>query len=153
VCVLGQGAAPVGATSISPGMREARWHLSGRPRGESSKSLTRSPGPGYYPGRVIFKSVRDGRPYPDHGLGFREWAQIPPHAVRLDQLITTKGELALDRLLADDSTFYGDLFPHVVEWQGEMYLEDGVHRALRAALQQRNVIHARVYVLPTADAG
>jgi len=108
---------------------------------------------GHYPGSVIFKSVRDGRPYPDHGLGLREWAQIPPHAVRLDQLITTKGELALDRLLADDSTFFGDLFPHVVEWQGEMYLEDGVHRALRAALQQRNVIHARVYVLPAADAG
>ena len=106
---------------------------------------------GDYPGGVIFKSVRDGRPYPDHGLSLREWAQIPPHAVRLDELITTKGELALDRLLADDSTFYGDLFPHVVQWQGEMYLEDGVHRALRAALQQRNVIHARVHVFAAAD--
>ena len=116
-----------------------------------SALLPRPPVDAYYPGGVIFKSVRDGRPYPDHGLSLREWARIPPHAVRLDQLITTKGELALDRLLADDSTFYGDLFPHVVEWQGEMYLEDGVHRALRAALQQRNVIHARVYVLPSAD--
>jgi hypothetical protein len=27
---------------------------------------------------------------------------------------------------------------------GEMYLEDGLHRALRAALQQRNVNHVRV---------
>ncbi len=57
--------------------------------------------------------------------------------MRLDQLITTKRELALDRLLAEDSTFYGDLFPHVVQWDGGLYLEDGVHRALRAALQQR----------------
>jgi Arc/MetJ family transcription regulator len=64
--------------------------------------------------------------------------------VRLDELITTKRELALDRLLAEDSTFYGDLFPHVVLWHGTMYLEDGLHRALRAALQQRNSIHARV---------
>ena len=56
-------------------------------------------------------------------------------------------ELALDRLLADDSTFYGDLFPHVVNWDGQLYLEDGVHRALRAALQQRNQIHARVLVI------
>jgi hypothetical protein len=28
-----------------------------------------------------------------------------------------------------------------------LYLEDGLHRALRAALQQRPVIHARVLVL------
>ena len=93
---------------------------------------------------MIFKAVRDGRPYPDHGLTIKDWAEIPPRAVRLDQLITTKRELALDRLLAEDSTFYGDLFPHVVAWQGAMYLEDGLHRALRAALQQRTSIHARV---------
>jgi Arc/MetJ family transcription regulator len=93
---------------------------------------------------LIFKAVRDGRPYPEHGLTIKEWADIPPRQVRLDQLITTKRELALDRLLADDSTFYGDLFPHVVQWQGAMYLEDGLHRALRAALQQRTSIHARV---------
>jgi Arc/MetJ family transcription regulator len=97
---------------------------------------------------LIFKAVRDGRPYPEHGLTIKEWADIPPRPVRLDQLITTKRELALDRLLAEDSTFYGDLFPHVVEWQGVSYLEDGLHRALRAALQQRNSIHARVLVLP-----
>ena len=59
-------------------------------------------------------------------------------------LTTTKRELALDALLADDSTFYGDLFPHAVQWKGELYLEDGLHRALRSALQQRNVIHVRV---------
>jgi Arc/MetJ family transcription regulator len=97
---------------------------------------------------VIFKAVRDGRPYPEHGLTLKDWSEIPPRAVRLDQLITTKRELALDRLLAEDSTFYGDLFPHVVQWQGAMYLEDGLHRALRAALQQRTSIHARVLGLP-----
>ena len=95
---------------------------------------------------VIFKAVRDGRPYPEHGLTLKQWAEIPPRPVRLDQLITTKRELALDKLLAEDSTFYGDLFPHVVQWNGGLYLEDGLHRALRAALQQRNQIHARVLV-------
>lgn len=69
---------------------------------------------------------------------------IPPRQVRMDTLTTTKKQLALDALLADDSTFYGDLFPHAVQWHGELYLEDGLHRALRAALQQRNVIHVRV---------
>ena len=46
-----------------------------------------------------------------------------------------------------DSTFYGDLFAHVVDYQGELYLEEGLHRALRAALQQRATLHARVLVL------
>ena len=93
---------------------------------------------------MIFKRVGDGRPYPDHGLGTREWLQVPPRQVQLDRLVTTKRELRLDVLLADDSTFYGDLFAHVVEWQGELYLEDGVHRALRCALHDRRVLHARV---------
>ncbi len=32
----------------------------------------------------------------------------------------------------------------VVSWRGDFYLEDGLHRALRAALQQRQTMHARV---------
>jgi len=92
--------------------------------------------------------VGDGRPYPDHGLdSVKDWADIPPRQVRLDELITTKATLDLRSLLAEDSTFYGDLFAHVVQWRGELYLEDGLHRALRAALQQRNVLHARVLEL------
>lgn len=98
---------------------------------------------------VIFKAVRDGRPYPDHGLTLRDWATVPPRSVRLDQLVTTKRVLELDKLLADDSTFFGDLFPHVVAWHGTLYLEDGLHRALRAALQQRTSINVRVYSMPT----
>ena len=31
-----------------------------------------------------------------------------------------------------------------VAWHGDLYLEDGLHRALRAALQQRQTLHARV---------
>ncbi|MHB2023742.1 MAG: type II toxin-antitoxin system VapB family antitoxin [Mycobacteriales bacterium] len=95
----------------------------------------------------MFKGVLDARPYPEHGIGAREWSAIPPRQVRLDELITTKRELLLDRLFAEDSTFFGDLFCHVVAWQGELYLEDGLHRAVHAALQQRSVIHARVLQL------
>ncbi|MBN1170803.1 MAG: type II toxin-antitoxin system VapB family antitoxin [Micromonosporaceae bacterium] len=102
---------------------------------------------------MIFKAVREGRPYPDHGLSMKDWAGIPPRPIRLDQLVTTKRELALDRLLAEDSTFYGDLFPHVVQWQGCLYLEDGLHRALRAALQQRTSIHARVLTMHEEQRG
>ena len=74
-----------------------------------------------------------------------DWAALPPRQVRLDELVTTKDTLQLDLLLDEDSTFFGDLFAHVVLWHDELYLEDGLHRALRAALQQRHVVHARVY--------
>ncbi|MGH3330420.1 MAG: type II toxin-antitoxin system VapB family antitoxin [Nocardioidaceae bacterium] len=96
---------------------------------------------------MIFKRVGDSRPYPDHGLSARDWSAIPPRQVRLDELVTTKDTLQLAALLDEDSTFFGDLFAHVVEWRGELYLEDGLHRALRAALQQRLVLHARVHAL------
>ncbi len=97
---------------------------------------------------MIFKAVGDGRPYPDHGVETtRDWAAVAPRQVRLDELVTTKRELDLRHLLAEDSTFYGDLFAHVVQWRGTLYLEDGLHRALRAALQQRLHVHARVLEL------
>jgi len=101
---------------------------------------------------VIFKAVQDGRPYPAHDLSLGDWAKVPPRQVRLDELVTTKRVLALDVLLDDDSTFYGDLFPHVVAWGGQFYLEDGLHRALRAALQQRTTLHVRVLDLDRASA-
>ncbi len=99
---------------------------------------------------MIFKGVRDGKPYPEHSLTYRDWSQIPPCQIRLDELVTTTTVLALDRLLSEDSTFYGDLFPHAVKWQGVIYLEDGLQRAVRAALRNRTVLHARVYDM---DAG
>ncbi len=93
---------------------------------------------------MIFKRVSDRRPYPEHGLTARDWSAIPPRQVRLADLVTTKTALDLDTLLADDATIFGDLFCHVVRWNGQLYLEDGLHRAVRAALQQRLVVHARV---------
>jgi Arc/MetJ family transcription regulator len=88
--------------------------------------------------------VGEGKPYPEHDLLQKQWAAIAPQEVRLDELTTIKRTLDLDSLLDEDSTFYGDLFAHVVRWRGNLYLEDGLHRALRAALQQRATIHARV---------
>ncbi|MGL4831162.1 MAG: type II toxin-antitoxin system VapB family antitoxin [Propionibacteriaceae bacterium] len=96
---------------------------------------------------MIFKRVYEGRPYPEHGYVYKDWAGVAPSEVRLDALTTTKRMLDLEQLLDEDSTFYGDLFPHVVSYQGQLYLESGLHRAVRAALQQRPTIHARVLVL------
>lgn len=103
---------------------------------------------------VIFKGIGEGRPYPDHGyVTPKDWAVIAPRQVRLTDLVTTKRTLNLDSLLSEDSTFYGDLFAHVVQYRGVMYLEDGLHRAVRAALAQRPILHARVLVLPDDPEG
>ena len=97
---------------------------------------------------MIFKAVGDSRPYPDHGLVTpKDWSPVTPRVVRLADLTTTRTTLDLSALLSEDSTFYGDLFPHVVSWRGRLFLEDGLHRALRAALQQRSTLHARVLEL------
>ncbi|GEE03531.1 hypothetical protein nbrc107696_39770 [Gordonia spumicola] len=96
---------------------------------------------------MIFKGVHDGKPYPDHGLTPREWAKIPPRQFRLDQLTPVTTVLALDKLLSEDSTFYGDLFAHIVQFESVMYLEDGLHRAVRSALRNRTTIHARLFDL------
>jgi len=104
-----------------------------------------------YRGGVIFKAIGDTRPYPDPGYTVTDWADLPPSQVRLAELITTKRILDLDQLLAEDSTFFGDLFAHVVKWHGNLYLEDGLHRALRAALQQRQTLHARILDLDSPD--
>ena len=97
---------------------------------------------------MIFKAIGDTRPYPDHGhVSAKDWSEVPPRLVRLQELITTKTTLDLGMLLSEDSTFYGDLYAYVGEWKGDLYLEDGLHRARRAALQQRPTLHARVFVL------
>lgn len=97
---------------------------------------------------MIFKAVGDNRPYPDHGhVTPKDWAGVPPRQVRLADLVTTKAQLDLEALLAEDSTFFGDLFPHVVQWRDTLYLEDGLHRAVRTALHQRSILHARVLVI------
>lgn len=101
---------------------------------------------------MIFKGVQEGKPYPELTLSAREWAQIPPRQMRLDQLTTVTSVLALDKLLSEDSTFYGDLFAHVVQYRGELYLEDGLHRAVRSALRNRTIIHARLLDLDEAGA-
>lgn len=96
---------------------------------------------------MIFRRVSDGRPYPAHGLTAREWADVSPTQVRLSDLTTTKTQLDLEHLLDEDSTYFGDLFAHVVQWKDELYLEDGLHRAVRAALQQRGMLHARIHTI------
>ncbi len=134
---------------MSPGSGRSRPDRGGRPRCRLRNPAAKPHlGFGTRLAKVIFKAVGEGRPYPEHGYSTsKQWADVPPSQVRLDDLVTTKRTLDLAALLSEDSTFFGDLFAHVVQYQGTLYLEDGLHRAVRAALYQRPVLHARVLVL------
>jgi len=94
---------------------------------------------------VIFKEVLAERPYPAPNISSEDWATLAPRQIRLADLLTVRSTLDLNELLASDSTFFGDLFAHVIRWNGNLYLEDGLHRAVRAALQGRTSLHARIY--------
>ena len=93
---------------------------------------------------MIFKSVLDSRPSLPPDLTSEQWGELAPRQIRLDELSTIKSTLDLHELLASDSTYFGDLFARVVRYRGQLYLETGLHRAVRAALQGRTSIHARV---------
>lgn len=94
---------------------------------------------------MIFKSVLDSRPYSAPDLTSEQWGELAPRQIRLDELSTIKSTLDLHELLASDSTYFGDLFARAVRYRGQLYLETGLHRAVRAALQGRTSIHARIY--------
>lgn len=97
---------------------------------------------------VIFKAVGDGQPYPDHDLyNPRDWSSINSRMIRLGELITTKCTLNLNALLSENSTFYGNIFTHVLSWHSALYLEDKLHCAFRAALQKRPFLNARMLLL------
>ena len=56
--------------------------------------------------------------------------------------------LDLQQILAEDSTFYWHSFPMSSGGGGRVSTRKiGLHRALRAALHQRSVLHARVLEL------
>ena len=63
---------------------------------------------------MIFQRVLDARPYPEPKLTNDQWGELAPRQIRLADLSTTRSVLDLNALLASDSTFFGDLFAHVV---------------------------------------
>lgn len=102
-------------------------------------------------GGGVFAAVLDTAPYPAPLLARADWSAIPPRQVRLAELTTTKAELRLDVPLTEDSTFYGYLFCDVIDFDGVLYLEDGLHRAVQAALAQPSTLHVRIArISPTA---
>lgn len=90
-----------------------------------------------------------GDPWPNPHMTSTKWLAIPAREVTIAQLTATQPGLLLEALTGDPIPTGGDPTPHVIQWDGNLYLEDGHHRAARAALAGHTSITARVLVIDT----
>jgi Arc/MetJ family transcription regulator len=90
-----------------------------------------------------------GEPWPATGMSSARWLTVPAQWVEIDRLVATQPGIYFDGLDASEHVG-GDEFPHVIEWRGTLYLEDGHHRAVKAALTGERLLLARVLVVPDA---
>jgi hypothetical protein len=79
-----------------------------------------------------------------------KWKQVPPFWVPLGEIIATQDGVKLEPLIHGDRgrpSFSGDNTPHIVSWRGNLYLEDGHHRVVRAAIAGQTQVFARVLTI------
>lgn len=98
-------------------------------------------------GVSIFRGIisRDGgTPWPATGMTSAKWLDVPCRAFYIANLIATQpGVLFAGLTEPPRPPVGGDPYPHVIEWDGRLFLEDGHHRVTRAALAGRRYITAR----------
>jgi hypothetical protein len=81
-----------------------------------------------------FAGVVTPRPYPPTGLTTARWAaEVPTALVAFADLWLTQDHANIPALFGHTDRV-SDTYPHVVEWAGIRFLEDGHHRVVRTAL-------------------
>lgn len=90
----------------------------------------------------MLRGGRD-RDWPDQGMTTDLWRAIEPCPVEIDQLHPTQPGVLFAAICNPRIRDGGDTLPHVVEWRGDLYLEDGHHRVVRAALDGARTIFVR----------
>lgn len=98
---------------------------------------------------TIFAGFVEPRPYPITGLTTQLWIDtVPVLKVDFSDLWLTQDYVKIDMLFLTDDinhSWSGDQFPHVVLWDGRMFLEDGHNRITRAALRGYRSGRCRVF--------
>jgi hypothetical protein len=86
----------------------------------------------------------NGCPWGETGMTTAKWQHIPTDTVTIADLTATQPGVLLHALIEQTTPVGGDTHPHVIRWNGGMYLEDGHHRVMRALLNGQHTITARV---------
>lgn len=96
----------------------------------------------------MFKGIisRDnGEPWGKTGMTTAKWLNQPVETFNIADLIATQPGVLLHALTdTHTTTVGGDVYPHVIQWAGKHYLEDGHHRVVRAAISGHKTIKARL---------
>lgn len=95
-------------------------------------------------------TIGTGRPYPPTGLTTAAWSELEPVLVDLDHVTTTQDAADLRSLVHGLRRGESDVYPHVVEWQGRRYLEDGHNLAVRRYLRGVTIQRCRVFRRPVS---
>lgn len=96
----------------------------------------------------MFKGIDTTRPWPKAGMTTEKWKQVPAFTVDIRDLIATQdGVKILPLWVREDSSYCGDPLPHVVSWRGNLFLEDGHHRAVRRLIRGETTVLARVLTI------
>jgi ParB-like chromosome segregation protein Spo0J len=103
----------------------------------------------------VFKDIisRDnGCPWGTSGQTSATWLNVPVVELPISELVATQPGLLL-HALSDKAPqpVGGDIFPHVILWNGTYYLEDGHHRTVRARLSGQTTVKARLLNLDTVS--
>lgn len=83
------------------------------------------------------------RPYEPLGMSTADWKRVRPRPVRIERLHPCQDGLTWEGLFAQEP-YSGDRWPHVVRFEGRLYISDGHHRIARKALRGRRWALARV---------
>ena len=82
------------------------------------------------------------------------WKDVRPTLVLTEYLLPTQTHVVIKRLRelvdgAEPET--GDLYPHVVNFKGDLYVHDGHHRYVLAVAKGSKFLMARVVLVEPSD--
>jgi hypothetical protein len=79
------------------------------------------------------------------------WLLVPVVEVVIGDLWATQPGVLFQSLIEPSVSVGGDPLPHVIAWDGRLFLEDGHHRVVRAVINGATTMPARVLTLIARD--
>lgn len=85
--------------------------------------------------------------WPRTGLSTCAWLQLPPVLLPVSALwvLQDVDVVAATRKALGEPSWSGDPLPHVIDWDGRWWLEDGHHRLHVATMRAESHIWGRIW--------